>query len=430
MEWSDCAQNARAAEATRVNIDDIVTDDEFRRLIPAQQPGELQELEQSLRTEGQRDALVLAHIAGEPKPVLLDGHTRLKLMKSIGLTTAHIRCMDFPDRASAKAWAIRTQLARRNLSITQRIDLAKMLSGLEGAKAKERQIANLRRGDSVPVVANLPERGDEGRTRDKLAKIAGVSGRTFEAAAKVLDKGTPELVAMTKDRKVGVSAAAVVAELPVEEQRQIVKGGAQAVKARAKQKRKPSKAKREQKAEPAAAATTPEKVFDVATRERELAAALRSGSLTHDDYISQLCSLLEQWPSVFREPREDEISYAETNGIPVYAAQQMRFVHNRGIDSLIEHLDHRRICLQEACGIAMLSGMDQIKTITKRLNVGMLTVTITTDPAKSAELLTNMMGSDFAKGLAVELNTYLEHKTEHIPPYHRIPAIAPEGNNE
>ena len=61
---------------------------------------------------------------------------------------------------------------------------------------------------------------DQGRTKDLAAAKAGLgSGKTLEAAQKVVESGAPELVAAMDEGKVSIHAAARIAELPREEQR-------------------------------------------------------------------------------------------------------------------------------------------------------------------------------------------------------------------
>ncbi len=78
--------------------------------------------------------------------------------------------------------------------------------------------------------------------------MANVSARSVESAKKVADKGAPELVAAVEAGNVAVSAAAEVASLPVEEQRQAVAEGKVATKAKEARESKKSE-RREQVAE-------------------------------------------------------------------------------------------------------------------------------------------------------------------------------------
>jgi hypothetical protein len=60
-------------------------------------------------------------------------------------------------------------------------ELALKLEPLIREKAKERQVATLKRGDKMPVVQTSAPRGnsDKNKARNELAKIAGVSHDTL-----------------------------------------------------------------------------------------------------------------------------------------------------------------------------------------------------------------------------------------------------------
>jgi len=59
-------------------------------------------------------------------------------------------------------------------------------------------------------------------TQDTAADMLNVGRRSVQRAREVLDRGAPELVEAVQRGEVSVSAAADVAELPPDEQREIV----------------------------------------------------------------------------------------------------------------------------------------------------------------------------------------------------------------
>lgn len=71
--------------------------------------------------------------------------------------------------------------------------------------------------------------------RGEAARIMNVSERTVATAAKVRDAGAPELVEAVETGKVSVSAAAVITELPKEEQVEVVAHGEREILQRAKE---------------------------------------------------------------------------------------------------------------------------------------------------------------------------------------------------
>ena len=149
-------------------MNDVRIDPALSQLMPRPQPDELRLLEEKLLAEGCRDPLVVW--AGEN--ILLDGHNRLAICRRHGLDykTGEI---DLPSREAAKAWVIRNQFSRRNLTPYQRAELALALKPLLAESAKERMLA----GKATDPTQNSAE--GSGETRDQLADTAGVSHDTI-----------------------------------------------------------------------------------------------------------------------------------------------------------------------------------------------------------------------------------------------------------
>jgi N6-adenosine-specific RNA methylase IME4 len=89
-----------------------------------------------------------------------------------------------------------------------------------------------------------------GLSQPAAAEMLNVSERSVRTARKVVDEGTPELAAAVSRGKVSVSAAADVAELPKEKQREIVAKGEKEILEAAKQIRaQRSEKRREERVE-------------------------------------------------------------------------------------------------------------------------------------------------------------------------------------
>jgi len=72
------------------------------------------------------------------------------------------------------------QLGRRNLTDYQRAEVALLLEGLFKSQAKARQGARTDLQAASNIVENLPPSEDSGKSRDAIAAIANVSGRTID----------------------------------------------------------------------------------------------------------------------------------------------------------------------------------------------------------------------------------------------------------
>jgi len=114
------------------------------------------------------------------------------------------------------AYAISLNLHRRHLSESQRGMIGARAHGFYEKQAKERQQA--RKGKQAgATVENLPQL-DSGTARDKAGKAVGVSGKTVDYGRRVLEQGTPELIAAVDADKVSVSTAARMVPKSPEEQ--------------------------------------------------------------------------------------------------------------------------------------------------------------------------------------------------------------------
>ncbi|MHC4547171.1 MAG: hypothetical protein ACYTEZ_00205 [Planctomycetota bacterium] len=160
----------------------LKVDPELRALIPPLTSEERAQLEANLVAEGCRDALVVWKGRG----ILLDGHHRHEICTRLGLDYRTIE-IDLPDRDAAKAWIIRNQFGRRNLTPFQRAELALALEPLIAAKAKEHQRAGGGRGPSGRQKSAQPT-----KTRDEVAKAAGLSHDTIAKAKVVRDEADEE----------------------------------------------------------------------------------------------------------------------------------------------------------------------------------------------------------------------------------------------
>lgn len=106
--------------------------------------------------------------------ILLDGHNRFEIAAKHGGIHFEVKKMRFSgnDREQAKAWILKNQLGRRNISLYDRGVLALKLKPLIQVEAKKRQ--------------NLGLKSDEGkRTDETLAKIAGTGKDTIRKVEEI-----------------------------------------------------------------------------------------------------------------------------------------------------------------------------------------------------------------------------------------------------
>lgn len=130
----------------RPDIHSIRLNDELRSFIPALKAEELTLLEQSIRNEGVRDALLVWKDEGQDY-ILVDGYNRFHIIKKLldeGIQVRYnIKALAFDDLEAVKDWMIINQLGRRNLTDEQR----SYLRGLRYQREKERHGGDRRSSD-------------------------------------------------------------------------------------------------------------------------------------------------------------------------------------------------------------------------------------------------------------------------------------------
>ena len=133
---------------------------------------------------------------------ILDGRNRYRALVELGIGPDKQFLRYYADDDPV-AFVISMNLKRRHLDESQRAMVAAKLANLnEGRPSETAQICAV--------------------SQDSAAEMLNVSRRTVQSAAKIRDDGTPELVDAVERGKVSVSAAADVATLPIDRQREIV----------------------------------------------------------------------------------------------------------------------------------------------------------------------------------------------------------------
>lgn len=176
----------------------IMVDAEFKALIPPLSPEEYAQLEENCVREGIRDPLVV-WATNHGTQILVDGHNRWKIAAEHGGMHFDVIEKKFDTRADAEAWIIKNQLGRRNITAFVRSELALKLKPLIAAQAKKR-MSDGAKGVQISAQA-------KGKTRDDLAKAAGVSHDTIHKVETVMEHGTPEIQAKARSGEISTNEA-------------------------------------------------------------------------------------------------------------------------------------------------------------------------------------------------------------------------------
>jgi len=204
---------------------------ELKAYIDPLTPDEYDALERSLLAEGCRDALVLW---GD---VLVDGHNRHGICQKHGLPFQTVQNPRFQSMEDVHLWMIDQHLGRRSVSDFQRGLLALRKREIISAR-RARLLANSPPPASLPPDdeaaaapdAHAPQLADAPETRalnsrEAIARAARLSSNQVVMIEKIQKHATPEVVEALKAGDISLNAAAAVASLPEQEQKDAALAG-------------------------------------------------------------------------------------------------------------------------------------------------------------------------------------------------------------
>lgn len=188
----------------KIAIDSIVIGERARKEV-----GCLDPLERSLESVGQLQAIGIT-----TDNVLVFGERRLRAAKRIGWTEIEARIVDCD---SLMAERDENQI-RKDFTPTEAVAIAMAIQGRMAQRHGSNQHAQ--RGPG-----NISGSSDRGESRDIAARAAGLgSGKTLEAAQRVIERGTPELIEAMDKREISIHGADKLARQPAAKQREAVAG--------------------------------------------------------------------------------------------------------------------------------------------------------------------------------------------------------------
>jgi ParB-like chromosome segregation protein Spo0J len=205
--------------AKAISVDEIVVGDRHRKDM-----GDLQRLAVSIETEG-----LLQPIGVTPDNELVFGERRLRAVKDI-LGWDRIDCV-VVNVSSIAAGEYAENEIRKDFTVSERVAIAQAVAANIGNRQGKRtdlhhdedEKEGQADDDEEGLQENFPEVEPGQQTRDVATERSGFGNpRTYQQAAKVVDKGAPELVE-AMDAGLAPSIAAKVAELPKREQKKAAK---------------------------------------------------------------------------------------------------------------------------------------------------------------------------------------------------------------
>lgn len=166
----------------------MIVNPEFQELIPRLSEEEYKGLEESIKKEGCRDAIIVW------RGRIIDGHNRYKICKENNIKFNTIENTNLKNENEAKIWIINNQFSRRNIDPYTRgelaLELEKLLLGRQGRKEKGANVGTFK-----------------GKTRDIIAKSARLGHGTIDKIKLIKEKATPETKQKIKESKISINKA-------------------------------------------------------------------------------------------------------------------------------------------------------------------------------------------------------------------------------
>lgn len=146
---------------------------------------------------------------------ILDGRHRYKACKEAGVNPLFVNYT-----GSDPAGYVASSCLHRNLSSSQRAMIAFGFLEYEKELAKTRQV-ELGRSHGAPLQTDKPE-GVKGQARERAGARLGVGGTTVSKAARVIEKGSPELIDKVRSGEIALNEATKILTLGHSAQKKIV----------------------------------------------------------------------------------------------------------------------------------------------------------------------------------------------------------------
>ena len=214
---------------------ELKINDNFKNLIPPLTNDELKLLEENILADGVRDPILTWN------NTIIDGHNRYEICKKHNLPFT-IKELEFNNELEALIYIIRNQLGRRNLTDFAKTKLSIELNQTTAELAKQNMAVGGQIGGKIGSFITNNKLYDkelinnEGSanlqnprltpidTGKEIAKLAGVGERTVYKVKKIdanaVDEIKQEL--MRPDGKLTINTAEIIAQLPAEEQKEII----------------------------------------------------------------------------------------------------------------------------------------------------------------------------------------------------------------
>lgn len=165
---------------------ELKIDPELKDLLPPLTNEEYTQLEKNILDNGFDRNFPIMEWHG----YIADGHNRYSICKKHNIDPV-IGTLAYDTKEEVMEWMLDIQLGRRNLSPIQRIKVTEKYRPIYEKQAAINK--SLNGGDKKSESVKLPTPIDKIDVREKLASVAGVSGKTYSMGKKILDSDNETL---------------------------------------------------------------------------------------------------------------------------------------------------------------------------------------------------------------------------------------------
>lgn len=186
-----------------VDIKDLTIDKEFEELLPPLSKEDYNLLEQSLLKNGFEQKFGRIKVwfpkGNSKKGYIVDGHNRFKICKNhdIKLESEDFEQVKFDSKDDVKKWMFENQLARRNLSIVDKYEVAERYCAMLKIIAKKNQ------SDGGKGFINIT-RVD---VRKEKAKMTGISEGSYSKLDKIMKSNNEDIKWDLRNKRISLDKA-------------------------------------------------------------------------------------------------------------------------------------------------------------------------------------------------------------------------------
>ena len=191
----------------RYSVEDIVIDEEFRKLIPPLSEAEYEGLKADIIKNGCKIPLIVWPSEEDHKLILVDGHNRYKICTENNVPFK-AKAERYASREDVKIEIINMQLNRRNIFPFSRVELALL---------KEDLISSTNIQGRRTDIHNEPEQNSnrhQNSTNAKIGKIASVSDETVRKIKKIREDAPETIQDKLRNGEISIEEGYRVATLP------------------------------------------------------------------------------------------------------------------------------------------------------------------------------------------------------------------------